>query len=177
MSKKGIFGGLKDTKLTQDAVYIRPGQYLCRIDKCKIFENRKGMTRAAVEMTVIALLDPDSTHKVGEEITQLMRRESDYFLPDVLGFLTGVLGVDQESIGEEELEQLAAQVFSDENPLGNTICELHARNVVTNEGKDFTKIIYKGEVEPAKALEILDEAVIERFFPNNLLQKMAESQN
>jgi len=194
---------LGEAKSTHNSDYIGPGEYLARIDKCSIRPNRSGKNLAFIEMTVIDQLPfpmPDEIgenakgqkmftpgprtsvdgtliglHPVGAAITHAVREDSDYFLSELLGFMEA-LELLSPSASEEEREAALNMVFDgDDNPLGGTIVHFLAKNVITKNDTDFTRIGYKGEVSPAEAIKRLDPDVVERFFPNGALSKLAEA--
>lgn len=171
---KSVFKGIGNAKVLKDANYVRPGHYWVKVERCRIGENRKKQELAFIEMTVIDVLDPEtSVHRVGEAITHAVRADNDYFLPEVLAFISVAAGVDIETASDAEKEQAANMVFGDENPLGGTILELFARNIVTKENKDFTKINYRREVSYQEAAETLEEDIKNRFYPNGALDRLA----
>ena len=168
---KGI-GGAKPR--SKQGSYLGKGQYVTRIDNCKTGTSRENGDFACVEMTVLVALQEGGEHKVGDEVTVMfMERKVDYFLPEVLEFISIAAGVDIDGASDEEKEEAANLVFGGENPLGGTIVEVHGLGRISKEGNPYVVTQFKQEITPADAIEVLDEATQERFFPNGALAKMA----
>ena len=168
----GIFDGMDKAASRLDANYVIPSHFLALINKCKIGENRKDEGFFVVEMTVIHDCEPDKYargvfgHAVGEEVSHMMMSKHDSFLGNVKGFISNVLDMPDDKIGETE----ALAVAADDQPLAGTVIEVAARNVVTRQNKDFTVVNYKGEVDKEELMALfktLDDGKerVARFFP------------
>lgn len=161
---QALFSGVGNAKQT-DATYFEPGTYLVLINNCKIFQNRSGETRAAIEVTVLGVLDdPDGKAlRVGTEATQIIKR-GDYWLRDINGFISGVAGCTPEEVTEEG----AAQVFADgQSVFAGTVAELYCWNIMTEtKGEPFTKHKWRREVKPEEVVKMLSAETIARFFSN-----------
>lgn len=166
---KGMFSGIGNAKALLESEYIKPGTYWLRIDRNKIDKNRKGLVFAAIEMTVVRVLDDlnGTGHRIGNSVTHLVMQANDYFLSEIKSFIGNVMGIQPEQISEDH----ANLVFGPDQPLAGTVVEMQARNVVTQAGKDFTRIVYKREVPAAEVLEALDKDTVVRFFPNDILER------
>jgi len=179
----GIFKGLGGASSNKDANYVRPCQNISMIRECKIIENRKKETFFLCNLTCIHDLDPKNFvpgkvgHSVGEDYTVMYKASSDSFLPNVKAFLCGVCGLPEEAIGEEEAEKVCGY----DQPLFGTFVELHARNIVTRAGTDYTKVSIKREVPPQEAQEFFEalgekgKVLLTRLLPNNALARLVEA--
>lgn len=183
---KSIFSGLKDAKLRVDANYVRPGHYLMRIDKCKTAENRKHEDFCAVEMTCVHVMDDDNGagHKPGEEPSWLTMVKSDYFASDILTFICNVMGLDPNDLSEKERIEAAEMVFGEEDdkdhdqPLSGTVVEVKARAVkLKDSDKDFTKVSWCREVPASELIERLSDDEKAKFFPGDVLEKLAAEED
>jgi len=166
-----IFSGIKNAKALVKAEYIRPGHYWMRINACKIGQTRKGITFAAVEMTITRVLDNQNGvgHSLGEDVTFYVDRSSDYFLPEIKTFVANVMGLRKDDVEERH----AMMVFGPDQPLTGTTVEVQARFTTTQKGGTFTNRNFKREVPASEILQALTPQEQERFYPGNILQQMA----
>jgi len=164
-----IFSGIRTAKATLDANYLRPGHYVCRIDKCKIDQNRKKITFAAIEMTVIQVRDNEQGqgHSQGECVTFYVD-QGDYFLPEIKSFIGNVMGIPQDQITEEH----AAEAFGEGQPLVGTCAEVQARQITTKNGGVFTRVSFRREVPAAEIKQILSPEEEAMYFPDNYLDRV-----
>lgn len=167
-----IFAGAGESTGVKRGNYIRQGHFLMRIDLCKIGENRKKEPNALVEGTVITHLDSESENRVGENVTWLVKKASDYFLDEMVTFLGAATGMDIQSVSGEEKEEALAMIFDGDNPLSGTVMEVFAKDVITKSGNPFTQVTWRGEVEPQKLKEVLSEDEIAKFYPGDALDKI-----
>jgi hypothetical protein len=174
----GMFRGVEGARQLVRANYVRAGLYWCRIDKCKTDISRKRETFAAIEMTVVKVIDGDNGkgHRVGESVSRLIMMTSDYFLPEVKAFVAGSVGMQPEQITEHNCNE----VFGPTQPLTGTVVEVQASLITTKKNTPFTTVTFKREVPAAELLAPpphgLDPHVIATFFPGNVLNRMAEAQ-
>lgn len=175
-----IFGGIKDARSRFDANYLIPCHCLWRIDNVKVDENRSGEGFMAIELTCLEDLVPDKYargvygHTQGESASHLMMKKHDSFLGNVKSFIANTMGVPVEEITEND----ALAICDASQPLRNTVVEIEARNTKTKRNTDFTVVNYKGEVTPSELLSRWSEredgaALVERFFPDGLLERLA----
>jgi hypothetical protein len=179
---RSIFSGLKGAKVRVDANYMRAGHYYMVIDKCKTGRNWKNIDFAAVEMTVVHVLDDNNGegHKLGESPSWLAMSDSMYFASDILTFICNVMGLDPNELSDDERVNAAEMVFASEDdhehdqPLAGTVVEVKARDVkIKDSDKMFTKVTFCREVPASELLERLSEEEINRFFPNDALKNLA----
>lgn len=171
MAKIGIFGGIKGAKASLDALYFVPGLYWCRIDKMKVDKNRKNIGFCATETTIVKVLDDNEGRalKAGMTPSHLIMQDSDYFLGEVKALIANVMGLSQDQVEEEHAEQ----IYGPEQPFAGMVVEIRARNIVTKNNTDFTKITYVREVPATELIERLTEEEKERFFPGGVLEELA----
>lgn len=173
----GAFTGLKDATRGFSSNYCREGEFLVRIDANEMFDytNADGL---ACEMwkstcTVLGVIAGD--HRVGEVVHMGIRFggkvPKDTSQSNLKGFIAGVLGCEDEQIGEPE----AIQCLSEESPLTGQVCVVKARNRASKKsrGKDgepiiFTDYSWEEALTPEQIREALPEDVIAKFFPNGL---------
>lgn len=175
-----IFKGLKEANASMDANYERPGHYYMLIDKCKTGTSRKKEDFCAIEKTVVKVLDDDqgAGHKLGESVTHMIMLKHDSALPNIKAFIAGVMDLDPDEIDVDAAEA----IFAAENdhkhaqPLSGTVVEVKNRNIKTKAGQDFTRITYVRPVPASELLEALDNKIVERYFPNDVLAKLAEQE-
>lgn len=166
-----LFKGLKSAKPILDSEYMKPGHYWLLLNRCKVDENRKHESFVANEFTVVHVLDNavGMGFSVGASATHLTMQKSDYFFSEVRTFVSKVMGVAFEDVGEDE----ALLVYGPDQPLAGMIVEAVCQQVMTKEGKPFVKTLYRREVPPAEALGILPPNIVSRFFPGGRLEKLA----
>ena len=158
-----------------DGNYVIPSHFLGKILRVKTGKNRKEESFFVVEMVVLHDCEPDKYerglfgHAVGEEVSHMMMAKHESFLSNVKGFISNVLDMPDDDIGEEE----AVAVCADDQPLAGSIIEVAARNTKTRAGNDFTVVNYKGEVPKEDLLGIWEamgeegEVLKARFFPDD----------
>lgn len=182
---RSIFSGMKDAKLRVDANYVRAGHYFFLINKCKTDQNRKRVDFAAVEMTAVAVLDDDngSGHRIGEDVSWLVMSDNDFFLSDILTFICNVMGVDPNDLDEKDRMEAAESVFESKEdkdhaqPLAGMVVEVKGRDVkLKNSDGMFTKVSFVRAVPALELIERLDDKTKERYFPNDVLQELAEAE-
>lgn len=169
---------------TGNANYVNgEGQYLARIEVCKTGKNYKKIDFACVVLTILADLTQDgsSKHKVGEEVTVLVRRDNDYFMRDWITFIQQITGEDMtNATGDQKVEALE-MVFGSDNPLGGTLVEMHSLLRLKKDGNPddpkqyYTLINWKREVRAYEAIGMLSQGVIDRYFPEGALEALAKA--
>lgn len=180
----GLFSGIKNAKTKVDAEYVAAGQYLMRIDKVKQDKDRKNVPFFAVEMTCLHVTDGShpKAHRIGADVTWLIKSTNDYFLPEIKAFVLNVLEEDLDAKSEDEAESLVEAICADDNPMAGTVVELHAREIVLREkdekGNDklFTRVSFRREVPFSEVADTLTEQEIERFYPGDQLVKLVEAE-
>lgn len=143
----GVFDKIGDAKSSEDSNPVRVGEIVAQITECKIITKYTGELMMLINMTVKEVLDGD--HRPGEEITHFLKVASPSFLGNVKQFIASTLEVDPDQVSKKDAER----VTSDENPLAGMVVRVGARMIKTREGKDFTKVFYKGPVKQAEGDE------------------------
>lgn len=140
-----IFSGIKDAKVSPEGNYFKhPSHVWVEVHGVKIVKKFTGEQFVAIEVKVVRVLDEDTPHKVGEDVTHLLKVSSPSFLGNFKGFVCAALGCEPD-----EVDQAAAdRVTSDEQPLSGIVLEVTAREITTRAGNPFTKVTYKREVPP-----------------------------
>lgn len=175
-----IFKGLKEANMSLDSNYERPGHYWLLIDKCKSGTSRKKEDFCAIEKTCVKVFDDDggAGHNVGESVTHMIMMKHDSALGNIKQFIAGTMDLDANDIDVDAAEMIFQGEDEKEHdqPLAGTVVECRNRNIKTKAGNDFTTITYVRAVPAQELLESLDEAVIDRFFPNNVLAELAAAE-
>lgn len=137
------FKNVGNAPLNVGGNYLRPGEFLCRLDRIKEGETRKGVGFIAFEMTVFHVFSGES-HNVAENVTYMLMSDKDSFLSNWKTAIIGITDCPESDVTEE----LSQRILSDEQPLckGNTVVRVSARNVETQAGKPFTVVRFEGEV-------------------------------
>lgn len=171
-----IFSGMKGTKPLLNSEYVRPGSYIARFDCHKEGANRLGEPFAAIEMTVVHVEDDagGAGHRLGAAITHLIKKTGkvgDYFKAEVVTHIGSLAEMNPAEVDDE----MCALVFGETQPFAGTLCRVRGRNVTTKADKDFTRISYE-PIKASQALGILTPDEVARFFPDGLLERMAEAE-
>jgi len=173
MDTRAVFTGLGAAKTRTASNYVRAGIYWAVIKRCKVDQSRKGDSFFAIEMQIVRVLDNDDGrgHSPREEVTHMLMTKHDSFLGNVKAFVANVLGLPDSQVGADE----AVAVAGPDQPLTNTICEFHARDIMTRSNKPFTQIDYKREVPFAEAMEHMDPDTIGFCFPGDMPRPLPRS--
>jgi hypothetical protein len=176
------FKNLAQAQSRIDAAYVRPSHFLGKIKQCKIGARRNGDEFFVIELEVVEDLAPETYvagpggygHAPGEVISHMMMAKHDSFLGNVKAFIKSVLAIPEDEITEDD----ALAVCAEDQPLENTVVEVVARETITRKDTPFTVVTYRGAVSSADLLQRWEDRpdLVERFFPNGLLQRMAEAE-
>lgn len=166
----GMFAGVGQARQGGRFNYMKPGRYWVRIDNVEIKDNQRG-TLFAVEGTVVHVIDNRAGygHRVGETVTRTAKRGNWYFLPEINGFLSGAMGVPEDSITPEQVSQGCGP----DQPLKWTIVQVYLWEATSQQNKPITKAKWEREVPYAEALATLDPQAQATYFPDGWLQRMA----
>lgn len=174
----GMFTGVQNAKGKRDGNYVKPGNYICRITRVKADKNRKGDEFVAVEMDCLHVAATEQGlpgHIVGEAVSHLLMKKSDYFLDEFRSFAAAAVGCGIDEIDEQACVDICDPELQ---PLAGSIVEIQAKNRITKQGKDFTNVTYKRRISAAaiKAKDaamggLLTDQEIARFFPKGSLEK------
>lgn len=176
----GLFKGMGKVKSSQDANYIKPGNYLVRLDRFKADKGRTGAL-VAIEMTCLAHVGKPAvgveTCAPLESMTHLIPnfgKGVDMFLPNVKAFIENILGVPPEEMTDDDkMEGYALLLADDTQPLRGVVAHVEARQITTRAGTPFTKVSWQREVPAAEALGLLAPEIVAVAFPDNGLARRA----
>lgn len=170
----GMFSGTGAAS-TGSSNYLRAGDYVVRIDKCHTFESRKKNKLAAIDMTILHVLeegnDDSKPHMVGEPVNWCVKFGSDFFLPNLKQFCQAVLGMDSSN-EENEYDEALEEVFGAENPLAGTCIQIQGIPQMSKEGNPYIKNVFRKAFSFTEIAEILPADQISRFFPDDTLEKL-----
>lgn len=187
----GFFEKRKDeaakAQTKREGKYVQgDGQYIARIEKCWIGENRTKDQLAFVQTTLLHRLDPGSNHSVGEEVTPLaVKEKSDYFWGEISSFIANITGEDVNNMDRDAKIELMTSVFESDNPLGGTIIEFSSEERVKKDAKEkanpgpkdrYTVVSFKRQVPATEVADLLTPEELQRFFPGDALEKLIEAE-
>lgn len=158
------FAGFKDARSGRPSNYLSPGEYLLRVDKCKVGESRKKQGFVAVEFTVVHAFSSDSKHKAGEEVTWMLMTHHDSWQGDFKAFLSAISNTPEDRIEDND----GLQVVSEAQPLSGYVIKANVWTKQTKAGIDFTKVNWKETPTPEQVSRILTPADVARFFPEGV---------
>lgn len=175
----GMFTGVEDAKASFDAVYVNVGHYILRIDRVKADESRKKEQFMAVEMTTLHQYgdcasflkegdSPDKLHRPGQAVSHLMMAKHESFKGNVKAMIANILGVHETEVSEKDCNDICGEG----QPLGGMIIEVRAQNILTRDKRDFTKVTYVREVPASELFNVLDQKIIDTYFPEDVMAKM-----
>jgi len=166
-----LFDNIKNVKASLDANYVQPGHYAFLIEAGKVSKDRTGIPFVVLEMVCVGVFDDspsfmppaeDKTlsvrqHFQGERASHLIKNGgpgADMFLPNVKAMLAGISSRPEESITTEDANA-AFVVDGQTSVLRGLVVEVSARNQKSQKtGKNFTKITYRGCIDPEKFPEL-----------------------
>lgn len=161
--------------------YIRAGNYLCRIDKCKFGQKRSGVQFWVAEMTVVKVINDNGGqgHKQGEAVTWYIDRTSLYVGRDLRFFAANIMGVAPEMITDENLDMIFnenPQLYGGRvQPFLGLTAEVNAVLIPKKNGDGvFTKVSFKREVPATELVKLLTPQEQEFYYPGGALLRMAQ---
>jgi len=177
-----IFAGIDAAKPVGDSSYFKPGSYLVRVDRVKQFQNRKGIACVAVEATNLAVLEEypgHQPHMIGESVTALYSRASDYFLSETKAFAMSALGVaDGDEVTAEVLDAICDPK---DQVLAGTLMRVDVtqrmkRDATQEEIKagraHYNIVRWKSRVWAADAAEAIGADAIGKLYPGDAWQQL-----
>lgn len=149
----GAFSGMGKVRSTQGGNYIRPGNYLHRINRCKEQKNDDtNKTHFIAELTVMESKQTDDDVKpnaVGEDVSVVIEVPGEWpklSFGNIKALLKAGFGSVAEANGDEgptddEIdEEMTDHAVSEENPLAGVFVRAKAFNKPTKKGNDFTRV-------------------------------------
>jgi hypothetical protein len=182
-----IFSKVKEAQILGGCNNIKPGKYLARLMVSKVDKNRKGIVFCATELKIVRVLEQvtDDTGKVisnrvGEMVNSYTDQASDYFDSDNKALVSALLGVEADDVDWTVCEMY----YGPDQPLSGRVIEFECQRREPKMKKDQTmsKQFDKSKFLRAVPLEevfggLLDQATIDKYWPNNELKRMMESDN
>jgi len=160
----GMFKNVKDAKANFGANYEREGNYIMFVRRVKLDKNRNDEWFVAVEKVAIECINPGAEpkpHRVGEQCSHLLcnyGKGKDSFLPNYKALIMNVFDVPEDEVDEDACDL----VTSDDQPMAGIFLEMQNKNVVTKEGKDFTRIKYIRAIPLSEIAERVDMEVLKK---------------
>lgn len=180
---QGIFKGIEAAKASFTANYVRPGKYLCVIRALKVDTNRKKIPFCAWELGVLMIIEgnrdePSKTHQPREEISWYEEINNEYFLRNFKGAISVVLGCEPGDVTEADCDA----VVKDDQPLSNTIIEVHANTQMTKKDTPFTKVKFARTVSARETQALMlaqpnGQSTLDFFFPNGLFDRLVAAES
>ncbi len=146
----GVFSKIKDARGSRGGLYIKPGNYVVKVMRCRMVDSFKGHTNFIAELQVVESDVEDLD--VGSEPSFVINMEGEYkdlALGNVADFMRAGLGSLADRHGEsrpadlDEVdvdEEVADTVTGEDNLLAGVFLTAKAWNHETRKGKDFTRI-------------------------------------
>jgi len=146
----GVFSNINEAHGTEGGLYFGPGNYVVRINRCKMVESHTGAIMFIAETTVIESdnetlkkgMEPAYTVKMGGEYPKLALGNVADFMRAALASMADALGEDRpEDIADVEVDEaIADAITGEENLVAGVFLTLKAFNKVTKKTqKDFTR--------------------------------------
>ena len=146
-----------NAKTNSSSEYMKPGNWLLRIDKIARGENRKGVGNFKLEGTVIHCFDGEQ--KTGASITDMYSEKSDFIFSEVKALVDALAGKDAVNVNFGDLEAIS----SDAQPLKGIVVEYSAWEKESKNGFKFTKTACKGMITKSKWEATATPEELERF--------------
>ena len=169
----GMFTGIQNARPSMNRDFLRPGRYWLKIDTCRVGQKRNMIPFACADFVVIAVLDNDNGlgHRVGDEVSFFCGKDQpEIFLREIQNFVGGTMEIEPTSLTELD----CMEVFGPGQPLRGTVVESIGRTKVTKTGKQLTTTKFQREVPPAELLNCLPDDLVQRFWPDGALARMAQ---
>lgn len=133
--------------------YFTAGHYLVRIDDFKEGENRKGRAFVVLETTV---LDADNLdeHPKGSERSWLLMQDQETTPRNVRAMLCAVLGLSDTGLDKKMIAKaLTPHKETGKSALSGLKTVIHAKDIQTRRGTDFTLLNFATANQEASTLE------------------------
>jgi len=183
----GIFTGLGKARASMDGNYVRPCQTVFLVRRCGEGKNFSEEPFFIIELTAVLDLAPTMFtkgtpgvehsaygHSPGEECAQIIMKKHPSFLGNVKTAIAALANCEVSEVDEE----VAAQVVGDSQPLAGVLVQVEARHQATRKGGVYTKVNWKGVVDPRTVRNELQklgaegESLINRLFPGGRLDQL-----
>jgi len=161
MPRETLFDRVPAAKAAIAANYVRPGNYLARIDAIKYMQARKGYENLIFEMTIVHVFDDDDgkANDVGEEVSHIFSGKHEAAPGNIKASFAALLGQEPEAVPANKWKRVCIRIVSEEQPLAGQFTRINVRIKVTKAGGDFTLITFTQAMKAndPELLEILDE--------------------
>lgn len=170
-----IFDGIEKARASRQSNWVKPGHYIFSINKIRLGKTRKEEVFMVVEMTVLHVYDGE--HRVGQEVSHMLMKKHDSFLPNVKAMIASICEVGEEDVKQEDCSRVCKDDGSDEaQPLAGVVVECINQDIPTRTGGIFTQVKYKGVVPFGKLKKILPEDSQIMFYPEGELDELAAAE-
>jgi len=132
----GKFSGIKEAKVSQGGVYLKPGVYKTKVVACKSGTTRAGVGFFVVELEALESNNPELPP--GTICSWMVTLDKEPALGNIKSFLAVVNNISEKQIDEDGVDL----VCSAANPLAGKVLKASAVNIKTKAGKDFTKVTW-----------------------------------
>jgi hypothetical protein len=184
-----IFANIGAASASKQSNWIRPGDYLFRIEAMKLICSRKRENILVAELTCVHVFSGAfaqqlgmAPHVPGETLAASYNDKHDGFLGNVKAMIAGIEGVPGEQIDAifaregTSLTQHCVLMTSEAQPYAGMFVHVTAQQIVTKRGTPFTRINWLREVKPSELSGILFPDELQRFFPGDALQQLIASE-
>jgi len=190
-SNQKKFQQATQTRSSSDYDYLQPGRYFARIDSIKDGETQEGVDFVACDMTIVKVIDDNAGqgHKVGDNVSWITLAKTvkkaglTYFYKDVANFFGAVMNEDSEAFenGDTGLSDCEVLLEREGNPMAGFVLEIHAKGRTYTADDGTIKTVtankpFKGRLSIDEVEEELEEDVINKYFPNDILDELRETE-
>lgn len=154
----GFFGGIRSAKYSEGGVYLQPGVYRLRINRCKQGKTRTGVPFFVAEFEVLE--SSVEEQPAGSAVSWMVQIKPDTpALGNIRSFCEVVGGftfdAECKGLSEEEAQAredaIVAEIVGEANVFAGTIVKASGSNIKTKQGRDFTKVVFMPDDAPAAA--------------------------
>ena len=144
---------IANTQARRQSEYFGVGQYLVRIDDFKEGKNRSGRAFVVLECTV---LDSDNleANPKGSQRSWLLMQDMETTPKNVRAMLCAVLGISDEGLTADMIgKALTPDDETGKSALADLKAFVHAKNIKTRRGTDFTLLNFSSVNQEATNLD------------------------
>lgn len=144
---------IADTTARRQSEYFGVGHYLVRIDDFKEGQNRAGRAFIVLETTVLDSDDLEANPK-GSARSWLLMQDKETTPRNVRSMLCGVLGIADHGLTREMIgKSLTPDKETGKSALADLKVVIHAKNIQTRRGTDFTLLNFMTCDQKASSLD------------------------
>ena len=184
-----VFANLGAAQASKSSNWVRPGDYLVKIEGMKLTVSKEGSNVCIVECLCLHVFSDEAAtrigqagHVVGEQFAVSYSDKHLSFLGNVKAMVAGLEGIPGEQIdaalaqGGSSITQHAVLMCGPEQPYAGMFAHLTAMQILTRRQTPFTKTDWHREVRPSELQGILSPEEMQRFFPGDALQRLLETE-